>query len=191
MKSKKQIFFEKSHPSFWNQVADELYDSLIALYEKRDSSLINSTNKFDKNIDILYPTVSKAYMLLAGYCLENLIKSLLIVGNPELIADDKLDKKLLKHDLKALFAMSKKIRTSEKEKELLSILSEATPYWGRYPIPRHSSQIKEEVYLTEDLHHCFDKLFNRTKQNLYELTKDGYRGKNGKLIEGWTTKAYK
>jgi len=190
MKNKNQIFFEKSHPSHWNQVADELYYSLVFLYKNRNSSLVHFTDKFE-NVDIWYPTISKAYMLLAGYSLENLIKSLLIVEYPELIDDNKLNKKLLKHDLNELFIMSKKIRTSKEEKELLSILSEATPYWGRYPIPRHSSQIKDEVYLTEDLHQCFHKLYNRTKQNLYKLTKNGYIGKNGQLIGGWKIKEYK
>ncbi len=179
MKSKEQEFFERSHPAFWYQVSDELFESLILLHSKNIAYI-----EYEKHF---YPIISKAYFLLAGYCLENIIKSLLIVENPELIDNGKLNKKLLNHDLKDLFAMSKKIRANKYEIELLKILSEATPYWGRYPIPRRFDQLLPEIYLDDNIHRCFVKLFSRSRKKLYMLTKDGYIGKEAKKIPGWKT----
>jgi hypothetical protein len=186
MKSLEQEFLKKSHPVYWYQVADELYDSLIFLYSE-NHSIINYNDHVNPDNNIVYPVISKSYFLLAGYCLENIIKALLLVENPDFIGNGKMNKKLLSHDLVYLFKMSKKIRVSKSEKELLAILSEATPYWGRYPIPRTSDKIKEEVFLDPDIHDCFMYLFKRVTSKLYHITKDGFIGLEGRQISGWDT----
>ncbi|MCO6496815.1 MAG: hypothetical protein J5I50_04035 [Chitinophagaceae bacterium] len=179
MKSNERKFFERSHPSHWFQVADELHESLLLLYNE-NKAIIGYGN-------ILYPAISKAYFLLAGYSLENLIKAILIVENPTLISENRMNKALLKHDLFELYANSRKIRTNKQERNLLSILSEATPYWSRYPVPLNASKIKEEKYLTDKIHLHYISLFEKSRKRLYNMTKNGYIGSNGERMPGWST----
>lgn len=171
---------ERSHPSSWFQVANELHDSLLVLYNSREDFQIEHGG-------IMYSANSKAYMLLAAYSLENLIKSILVVETPDLIKNHKINNELLKHDLCRLYKRSQKIKTNAGERRMLAILSKASVSWGRYPIPRHFEGIEDEIYLTDKLHKDYMTLFNKSRTRLYNMTKKGFMGIDGKQIPGWLT----
>ena len=153
MEKNVETYIENSHPSNWFVVADELNHSAIVLYKDRNQSITERTDK-DGNLLIKKPTSSKAYFLVAGFSIENLIKGILITNNSKLIEPEgKISNSISKgHNLTALSQKLKSITLSPKEKELISIFSEAIPNWSRYPIPKTFQKLENEIALTTEIH---------------------------------------
>lgn len=91
----------------------------------------------------------KAYMLLSGIALENLVKGILVCRDPSIVGNDKVDKVRWKgsshgHDLAEL-AKQTGIAFTLDEKGLFRRLSTFVVWGGRYPIPIKSSDMVQHT----------------------------------------------
>ena len=127
--------------------------------------------------------------MLTGFALENLIKANLIGDNPDLIKEGKLDKSIGSHNIIRLCEMIKDFELKVPEHDLLELLKEAIPYWGRYPIPKNHTQINDEKYLIESDHHTFLSLFERLQLRLLKRTSSNWLDVNGNKTD-WDTHNY-
>lgn len=189
MKKSETKYIEKSHPSEWFLIADELQHSAIALFDTRNNSIMEQRNSVGETL-FQKPTISRAYFLLAGFSLENLIKGLLITENSSLIKDGKIDKSISSgHNILNLAKKLNCITLTPIEIELLEILSEALPYWSRYPIPKTYNHLAEEVAVNNNIHNTYIELFEKLKRNLIELSSTDWTDPSGK-ITSWSTKSF-
>ena len=83
--------------------------------------------------------------MLIGLSIENIIKGILVAEFPEHINKGKLSKELKSHALLHLMDKIKSIQITKSEKEILKLLEEVVPYWGRYPIPLEYNKLLPEV----------------------------------------------
>lgn len=182
-------YIEKGHPCEWFIISDELFHATEVLYEDATKSFIEQNNS--RGIRIRKPSVSRGYILLAGYTIENLLKSLLIVENPQLIKSGKIETKISKgHNLKDLSEKITSLKFSKNEIELLNLFSEALPYWSRYPIPKYWEKLSEEKYLNKNLHNRFNKLYHKLRKEIYFKTRLGWIGPNNELTGEWYNSEY-
>ncbi len=91
----------------------------------------------------------KAYMLLSGIAIENLVKGILVCRDPSIVGNDKVDKVKWKgsshgHDLAEL-AKQTGIPFTLEEKGLFRRLSAFVVWGGRYPIPIKSSDMVQRT----------------------------------------------
>jgi hypothetical protein len=78
-------------------------------------------------------TVSPIYLMIVGFAVENYLKGIYVISNPDIIENDKLVK-LNRHDiLKLLYEL--KFEISKEEIYLVERLEEFVLWAGRYPIP--------------------------------------------------------
>lgn len=182
-------YIEKSHPSEWFIISDELYGATEVLYKDSFKTFILQNNSKGKRIQ--KPSVSRAYILLAGYTIENLLKALLIVENPQLIKSGKIESKISKgHNLNDLSDKIKSLKFRKNEVELLNLFSEALPYWSRYPIPKYWEKLSEEKILNQKLYDTFNKLYHKLRKEIYFKTRLGMIGPNNEVIGEWYNSDY-
>ena len=172
-----QEFTESASPDNWLKYADEIRLCAKTLWEDRGSISIEHYTGSEKKI--ARPSISRTFMLLLGLSIENTFKGYLIAINPHLINTGKLDKKIDTHDLSKLAKMSPKILLDNKEIELLKILSEAIPNWGRYPIPLHHSKGLNEKYIDDEFYKTYKQLYQKIFNSTLEIIKDGWDALNG------------
>jgi hypothetical protein len=77
--------------------------------------------------------IGPTYLMLVGFAVENFLKGIYVISNPEIIKNDKLIK-LNRHDLLQLFN-ELHFETTIEEKDLIERLEEFILWIGRYPIP--------------------------------------------------------
>ena len=70
------------------------------------------------------------------------------------------------------------------------MLSEAIPYWGRYPIPKRWEMLNKEKVATEKIRETFVELYHRLRKDVYFSTRFGMQGPNGKMIGEWFESEY-
>ncbi|MBP0725946.1 hypothetical protein J5Y03_12265 [Bacillus sp. RG28] len=155
LKGNKQILEEQfirnaSYPITWEITAMELKKSADILFKEvkiefeknlqRVSKPIDESKDEKLELDDLL-SVSRSYMLLSGFAIENLLKAIAIKGNPELYVDDE-NKKLtdLNHNLNKLVDKLN-ISVNSEEKEILEKLSEYVYWAGRYPTPINAKKM--------------------------------------------------
>lgn len=170
-----QKFTNNASPENWLKYAQELRSGAVSMWADRGEIIdFNSeTGEESKR-----PSISRSFLLNCGLSIENLLKAYLIAENPSLINKGRIDKGITSHDL--IFLASKTgIAFSKKEKDLMKVLSEAIPYWGRYPIPLHYQQIKKETIADEDLFKIYKKLFVKIFESTFKKIENGWDAKNG------------
>ena len=176
-------------PEQWFELADELFQSVIILYKNRKSRIIEH-KRYNKE-SIFKPIVSKGYLLLAGYTVENLLKSILIIQTPSLVQNGKIDSEIsTKHNLFELSKRVKCLELCEIENQFLKVLSEGIPYWSRYPVPKKWQQLKAEVIMTDQLHETFLNLYDKLRRKIYFDTRFGWEGPEGIRSHEWFCSEY-
>jgi hypothetical protein len=187
--TEKQMFVMKAAPSEWASYAGEIRETMDLLWAKQDGSLIVSysgiSGKAKKK-----SAISRTWFLLAGFCLENLLKGLLIAENPRFIKDGKLDNRLKTHKLTHLARMIKSFTFNENEEELFVILEKCIPSWGRYPIPLSVKEITEEISISLDEKNTFDYLYDRLDLHLYKMIRHGWQGPHDSGSDGYIRSDY-
>ena len=142
-----QLFVRDAMPSNWLEYADELKNSAEILWENNFNSfrlqIVQDSKKIITNDKI--SSISRPYLLLIGLSIENIIKGILVAEFPEHINKGKLSKELKSHALLHLMDKIKSIQITKSEKEILKLLEEVVPYWGRYPIPLEYNKLLPEV----------------------------------------------
>lgn len=169
-------FTENGSPDNWLKYAEELNRVVELLWNEKEDFILDIDE--DRNTK-RRPAISRMYMLSCGLSIENLLKAFVVAIDPSVINTGVLDKKLKEHDLVKLSKFCEGINFEETEVELLKILSEAIPYWGRYPIPLHFQSIKKEKVVGENIDKVYKQLFNKIFQATYYKIKDGWDAGNG------------
>lgn len=167
MKNNPETYEQLGQPIEWVQYANELFYSSEVLYKEKNNRMISKIDSVGKVI-IQKSGISRSYLLLIGFSIENLMKAYLISCNPNYIKSGKIDNSISSNH--NLFELSKKLKSfdfSNSEFELLKILSEGIPYWTRYPIPKRFENITNEKILDENTRDIFTKLFWRMELDIY------------------------
>lgn len=177
--SKVQEYILSAAPCEGWEYAQELRDSSENLWKLSNDTLLAKYNSETK-IAEKQPGVSRTYMFLIGVCLENLFKGMLIVENPDLIKDGKIDDSISSgHNLYELSTKVKIVKFLDDERILLKVLSDAIPYWGKYPIPKRFDQIKKQTVVTASIRDTFLNLYSKLERAIYDAAKFGWTGPNG------------
>lgn len=178
-------YIMKAAPSEWLEYADELRKSSEEIFSLNNTSLVASYHPL-KNVHSTRPGVSRTYMLLIGISLENSLKGLLISEDPNYLKDGKIDPLISAgHNLYDLGLKSTTFSFLTKEFELLQILSDAIPYWGKYPIPKKFQQIKIETNSSVEIRETYLELFHKLERHIYDMTKFGWKGPNDVVLNEW------
>lgn len=181
MTNPKKQFIEKAAPEYWYSYAAELADTANEIYRRSKDQWIGYIHRESDGSTRTErrPFVSRPVLLLCGFSLENLLKGLLVSERPFLLEGGKLSKELLSHDLVKLAGRLISVQLSKVEEELLSLLSDVVPYYGRYPVPRHAQEVKPEKYISDDVFSIFTALFERLEMQLYRLNFQGIDAPEG------------
>ena len=174
---KNQIFVMKAGPDNWLDYAEELRNSMDYLWERKTWGIKMEYDDIDGFKE--KSTISRTWLLLAGFSIENLIKGLIIAQNPSYISNGKLSRKLATHEISNLAQSIKDISLSIDEENLLIILEKCIPSWGRYPIPIHIDDLSPEINATDKIKETFEALFDKFYNQIEEMLKNTWKGPHG------------
>ena len=174
--NKLQLFVRDALPCEWLTLADELREAAETLWKHVDEALRVEATTTPKEVSKVtrIAGVSRPYILLAGFALENLVKGLLVAADPSLITSGKLDQRLKSHRLVDLARSLRQFALSTEEAEFCEMAEGAIPYWGRYPVPLSLEGRLPEVALTPERRDTYLSLHNRLGQRLYDQIRDGW-----------------
>ena len=184
----KTIFVRDAMPDAWLNYADELMESAELLWAQKDEGLrleAESAEQESQTGITITPqprkisSISRAYILLAGFALENVIKGLLVAQNPAHINQGRLSSDLRSHDLLGLASKVEGLSFSKKEQRVCQIVKDAIPYWGRYPIPLEYNGVLPEVAIDNELRQVFLKLHFKLGKRLHRIIRDGWNSEAG------------
>lgn len=174
---KNQIFVMKAAPNNWVDYADELRNSMEYLWERESWGVKIEYDKIDGYNE--KSLISRTWLLLAGFAIENLIKGLIIAQYPSYISNGKLSRELRTHKILNLAMSIEGISLSSEEQNLLKIFEKCIPSWGRYPIPIDIEEISAEVNATTKIKVTFETLFDKFNIQIEEILKQGWKGPHG------------
>ncbi len=170
-------YIKKAFPEHWFDYARELKDASMELWQSHKNVYI-AYSTYEEG-DFFRKLYSRTYFLLMGLAIENLLKGILISENPEYILDGKIDKEISSgHNLEALLKKVGSINFMDREIEICRTLSQLIPYWGKYPIPKNFSMLKNELFMTEEWFEELLKLYTKLEFKLCELNINGIKGPN-------------
>ena len=172
MEEKIDEFVYKANPNEWLEVSDELHHSLEMIL-KNNSSVYFKSDTWD-GIPIKKDMSSRSVFLLMGFAVENLIKGTLIFDNPEFINTGKLSGKIKTHNLQSLIEKTDEIELTDSEQNLIGVLSEAIPDWGRYPSPLAFQNLKNEVLYFQETFITYQSVRNKIRKVLIDKLKSGW-----------------
>ena len=163
-------------PPEWAGYADELKAAADLLWCQQGDSLVVSSDVYT-NVS-RRPLISRAYILLAGFALENILKGLIVAHNPIHVRGGKLSKQLRSHRLSGL-AVQAHLQLTRAEAHFCDLVEEALVYWARYPIPLSADDMRLEQAASETHHRAFKRLFARARKSLYRKMKGGWDSGEG------------
>ncbi len=176
--NKLQEFVRDASPAQWLQYTEELRDNAELIWSHEDESLrvgvVTNAERCAVGGPFRVSGVSRTYLLLAGFALENVLKGLLVLEDPRHINTGALSRKLTSHNIKGLASKVRNLTLSADEHQFCALVTAVIPYWGRYPIPLDKNRIMPEVGMTETRRHLFLALFGRLAHRLYWSVRDGW-----------------
>ncbi|MFO7744819.1 MAG: hypothetical protein R6V36_05485 [Psychroflexus sp.] len=178
-------FVQRADPSEWCEYGNEIKETLDILWEQKNNYLKLSYDG-SRGLTIKKPSISRSWLLLSSFAIENLLKSTVIYEHPEYISNGRLSSNLTHHRLTDLAEDIRSIKFSDEELELISELEECLPSWGRYPIPKKVDKLKldAEIIASDDFKEKFDHLFLKLDLHIYESIKKGWSGPHGYKFRG-------
>jgi hypothetical protein len=153
-------------PNFWLSDADNLQAGAKVLWE---AHLADLTRLFAADFpqgsrpasDFPNTGLHRTSMLLAGLCLENLVKGIRVRQDPTLVREDRFAPSLTRHGLLRLFRDAN-IAVSQEEESLLERLTAHVVWAGKYSFPKEVPCHDDIKILRSDFE-TFDKLANRLR----------------------------
>jgi hypothetical protein len=82
-----------------------------------------------------HATLGSAAFMLAGLCLENLVKYILIKKDPSLVQSDRINRTVTTHDLRNLFTEAGIPLLSADEERVVDLAETCVVWAGKYPFP--------------------------------------------------------
>jgi len=155
--------------SNWKIFADQFYraSEFLFIEIKRDLAMwytdyIN-TLKTEKEIDRGYiPQLDSVYFLQIGYCLENMLKGIMIFENPVLIQGSRIDDSITSHSLLNFAEKIQKIVFTKEEKKLLEFLTKSILWYSKYPIPKTVNKvIGSSGHKIDNVRLCFEGIYRK------------------------------
>jgi hypothetical protein len=148
----KQLFKAGQQPASWLRSAGRLRDAAEAIIthelpaqrsyfqawkiadeEASAESLRNETGVGQADIKAIAPNFPPAQLLYA-YAIENVLKGLIVLKQPDLIQERKLHDELMTHDLTDLAVKAEVTVDQQHERPVLEALSRLSVWAGRYPV---------------------------------------------------------
>lgn len=168
LKNRAQASLPKPDLIRWKIIADQFYRSSELIYEECFRDQEKAYLKSFESIDIIIaseithtPGVDFPYFLMIGYCLENMIKGLLIEQRPLLTSGRKLSQDITNHNLPVLSAKLK-IDFTDEEKDLLIFLYRNIEWLAKYPIPKDSyNSIVATSYILLEVRKLFKAIYGK------------------------------
>jgi hypothetical protein len=174
MVNKKKRFIYYSSPENWFQAALELNEAVEELYLIREKAHYYQTFHFENQTTVKRPIVSRATYLLMSYALENLLKGIAVLNNPELVNKGKLQKEIKTHDLNELSKLNR-FRLNDEQKEFQSVLSTQCVSNARYPVGLNEQIALTDPLITKKDYFIYENLFKKYKRYLAkEFNKKGW-----------------
>jgi hypothetical protein len=172
--NKQYTFDVDSAPIAWLDYSEELKEIAELIFSSSSSEI----NRYPENKNGL--RLERGYFLNYGFSIENILKGLLISENNSYVSNGKLSTDISSnHNLIGLIDEIDSISFNKNERKLLSILSDAIPYWGRYPIPKKFTKVSTKFELTEKVNQDLNDLWFKIGRQLYSNIKFGWTGPNG------------
>ncbi len=165
MANRKKRFIYYSSPENWFQAALELNDAVQELYLIREKTYYYQTFHFHSETTVKRPACSRATYLLMSYALENLLKGIAVLNNPELINKGKIEKEIKTHDLNKLSKLNR-FRPNNIQKEFQSILSTQCVSNARYPVGLNEQIELSDPTITDNDFLIYNHLFQKYKKYL-------------------------
>ena len=172
---KKQYTFDvDSAPHSWLDYSEELKEISELIFSNSDFEI----NRYPENEKGL--RLERGYFLNYGFSIENLLKGLLISENNSYVSNGKISNKISSnHNLESLIDKIDSLSFDKNERKLLRILSDAIPYWSRYPIPKKYTKISTKFKLTQKVNENLNDLWFKIGRQVYSNIKFGWIGPNG------------
>lgn len=165
MTNKKKRFVYYSSPEYWFQAALELNEAVEELYLIREKAHYFQAFHFEGETKIKRPAYSRATYLLMSYALENLLKGIAVLNNPELVNSGKIQKEIKTHDLNELSKLNR-FRPNILQKEFQSILSTQCVSNARYPVGLNEQIELSDPLITDKDFSIYNSLFQKYKTYL-------------------------
>ncbi len=173
-------FAVQSSPAFWLDYAEELHDSAVALINTDRDKRIARMDPLRGNA--VQSPHSRAFLLLAAFATENLLKGIAVSRNPKLVENGRLDSCLTTHGLLAIADGPAKVLLTPAQRTTCGILESAIPTWGRYPVGKRAEVIVREKSASADLERDVEKLFTFLVTELRERLKTPWEGPHGATV---------
>lgn len=172
--NKKEQFVYYSSPERWFHAALELHGSLEELYALRNKLFYRKLNHYHDQVDVTISGHSRATYLLMSYTLENLLKGIAVLNNPNLVNKGKIEKQIKTHDLNNLSSLNG-FHLSKKYLDFQDTLSAQCTSNARYPIGLNEHSETKDPSFTEHDFSLFQTLFEKYKEYLAEnFSKNGW-----------------
>lgn len=175
-----RMFAVHASPAFWLDYAEELYESATTLIAS-DRDLRVARLDPIRGPSVQSPH-SRAYLLLAAFSLENLLKGIAVARDPQLVANGELAPALRSHGLLSIARDVAKVVLNGPQRQTCGILESAIPTWGRYPVAKRSSTVIREASNTDELERDVDALFRGLVAVLRELLTHPWNGPHGSVV---------
>ncbi|QQM28268.1 hypothetical protein [Elizabethkingia sp. M8] len=169
----KEIFVYYSSPENWFQTALELNETINELFIiKEKSHYIDTYHLHTKRFKRSF--CSKSIYLLMSFSIENLIKGLLILRNPEYVNTGTLKKEIKTHDLINLVDQAN-LKLLVRETILLKKLTQISVSTARYPVGLNEHLQIFPVEIIEKDEIIYKKFFIKLRNKLAkEFNKHGW-----------------
>ena len=187
-----QLFVRDASPAAWLDYADELRDCAELIWQHH-TNRIRLEYVFDSKGEgegRMVSSVSRTYVMLTGFALENLLKGLLVLKDSTHITSGRLSPELKTHHLAQLAAKIDKLDLTEPEANYIHVAEGAIPYWGRYPIPLSQEGLLPEVGVTEEMRETYLSLHDRLAKAVYDQVRNGWDSGAGPWLAKYRNQRY-
>lgn len=163
-------------PPHWFEIAKDLRDQAHALHGMSIGRTLYTSHT---GASTLRERTNRGVFLLAGFSIENILKSYLIFEDPSLVANGMLSKRIRTHRLSALRDMSRLVPYKNRYAAVLAAMEDGLESWARYPCGlTHTGSTYERV-VTPELWLAYNSMFNAYQKRLESLLTKVWRAPSG------------
>jgi hypothetical protein len=174
MKSTGEKFTEIANPHSWLLAADNLHAQAKNLYREQGQRMLTFVSS--DGSEISSDLSDKSVYLLAGFALENAIKSFLVYENPHWRSNGKLSKQLRSHSLVSLHRKSELIPYRNKYIWVLDAFEQGLESWARYPCGLSYETSLKEGHISPKLWEGYLRLMKAYGNKMTHLLRGGWVG---------------
>ena len=174
-------FAAAAQPHAWLLAADSLHSQAKILRGSFGSSVLREI--VGGRVVGSWDDANRGLFLLAGFCLENLLKGLLVYEYPQWIANGILARDLRTHSLTRLAGRSSLVPAPIRSRTVLQTFEQGLDSWARYPTALTKNGPSLQLTMNPVLWHAYEGVSYRFSQKLIRLLRKRWRGPHG--IEGY------